>query len=293
MFKGVCTALITPFNQDGSINYEQLEELLEFQISQNIDAILICGTTGEPATMTDEEKIQLIDFSIRKINKRVKVLVGAGSNSTAIAVKNAKLYEAMGADALLVVTPYYNKCSQDGLFLHYKAINDAVHTPIILYNVPGRTGVNIQPKTVLKLSDLNNIIGIKEACGNMNQINELASLIKDTNFILYSGDDSLTLPMLSIGAQGLISVASNLIPNELHNMVMAYLNGDLKTAQNIHFKYLKLMNDLFIDVNPIPVKRATKFVLRLNDTLRLPLSDLSEEKTQILLSTLKAVNLIK
>ncbi len=292
MFKGVCTALITPFNSDGSINYDQVADLLEMQIANNVDALLICGTTGEPATMTEEEKIQLIDFSIKKINKRVKVLVGAGSNSTAKAVENAKLYEKMGADALLIVTPYYNKCSQDGLYLHYKQINDAVNIPIILYNVPGRTGVNILPATAKKLSTLKNIIGIKEASGNISQINELSNLIRETDFILYSGDDSLTLPMLAIGAQGLISVASNIIPRQMHDLVMAYLNNDLQTAQNLHFKYLKVMNDLFIDVNPIPVKKAAKLIYGYNDYLRLPLSDLSSEKTKILENTLREVNLI-
>lgn len=293
MFKGVCTALVTPFDSNGDIDYKSFEKFLEFQINNNVDALLVCGTTGEPPTMTQEERIEVIKFAIKIINKRVPVIVGCGTNSTRTSVKNAKLAEQMGADGILVVTPYYNKCTQDGIYEHYKAINDSINIPIIMYNVPGRTGVNIKPETIFKLANLKNIVGVKEASGNMSQISAIARNLKNLdNFTLFSGDDALSLPMLSLGAKGVISVASNIIPNQMHNLVQSYLDGDCKKALEIHNQYVNLMDNLFIEVNPIPVKAACSKMGFMLNSLRLPLTKLSEENDKKLEKTMKDCNLI-
>lgn len=293
MFNGVCTALVTPFDNNDNVDYENFKKFIEFQLDNNIDALLVCGTTGEPATMTKEEKDSVISFVIKTVNKRVPVIVGCGSNCTKTAIENAKDAQKMGADALLVVTPYYNKCSQDGLYKHYKAINDAVNIPIIMYNVPGRTGVNIKPETVFNLAKLQNIKAIKEASGNLNQISLIARNLKNMeDFTLYSGDDALSLSMLSLGAKGIISVASNVIPNQMHLLVENSLNNDFKKALDIHNKYVDLMDTLFIEVNPIPAKAACSKLKLMKNNLRLPLTTISEENDKKLELVLKKLNLI-
>lgn len=293
MFKGVCTALVTPFDKNGNIDYKAYEKFLEFQIGNNVDALLVCGTTGEPATMTESEKNEIINFTIKYVNKKVPVVVGCGSNCTKTAIENAIKAQQMGADALLVVTPYYNKCTQDGLYEHYKRINDSVNIPIIMYNVPGRTGVNIKPTTVFKLSKLKNIIGIKEASGNINQISEIARNLDNLdNFSLFSGDDALSLPMISLGATGIISVASNIIPQQMHDLVSLYLNGKYNEALKIHNKYVNLMDCLFCEVNPIPIKAACNKIKLMENTLRLPLTQITEENEKKLEKTMKDCGLI-
>ncbi len=290
IFTGTGTALITPFNENG-VDFESLKNLLDFQIKNKTDAILVCGTTGEPATMTEAEKKSVIEFSIKYINHRVPVIVGTGSNDTVHAIEISKYAESVGADALLVVTPYYNKASQNGLYMHFKAIAEAVHTPIIMYNVPSRTGVNMLPKTVARLAELENIVAIKEASGNVVQVSEIIKLAGD-KIDVYSGDDSLTLPIIAVGGKGVISVASNIIPLEMHDFTEACLNGDMKKAQEMHIKYLDLMQGLFMDVNPIPVKMAANMMGMNAGVLRLPLCEMESEKTEKLRELLKSYKLI-
>ncbi len=257
MFKGVGTALITPFNENG-IDLESYEKLIEFEIKNGAQALIVCGTTGEPATMTKAEKDSVISTAIEIINKRVPSIVGTGANSTATAIANSIEAEKMGADGLLVVTPYYNKCTQKGLVAHYKAIAESVDAPIFLYNVPGRTGVNILPETIKELSCVKNIVAIKEASGNMAQVMEVARIIEGTGMSLYSGDDALTLPMLALGAKGVISVASNVIPSVMSDIVSLYFSGDVEKSRALHFKYLPLMTALFVETNPIPDRKSTR-----------------------------------
>lgn len=290
IFTGTGTALITPFNENG-VDFESLKNLLDFQIKNKTDAILVCGTTGEPATMTEAEKKSVIEFSIKYINHRVPVIVGTGSNDTAHAIEMSKYAESVGADALLVVTPYYNKASQNGLYMHFKAIAEAVHTPIIMYNVPGRTGVNMLPKTVARLAELENIAAIKEASGNVVQVSEIIKLAGD-KIDVYSGDDSLTLPIIAVGGRGVISVASNIIPLEMHDFTEACLNGDMKKAKEMHIKYLDIMQGLFMDVNPIPVKMAANMMGMNAGVLRLPLCEMESEKTEKLRELLSSYKLI-
>lgn len=290
IFTGTGTALITPFNENG-VDFESLKNLLDFQIKNKTDAILVCGTTGEPATMTEAEKKSVIEFSIKYINHRVPIIVGTGSNDTAHAIEMSKYAESVGADALLVVTPYYNKASQNGLYMHFKAIAESVHTPIIMYNVPSRTGVNMLPKTVARLAELENIVAIKEASGNVIQVSEIIKLAGD-KIDVYSGDDSLTLPIIAVGGKGVISVASNIIPLEMHDFTEACLNGDMKKAKEMHIKYLDLMQGLFMDVNPIPVKMAANMMGMNAGVLRLPLCEMESEKTEKLRELLKSYSLI-
>lgn len=292
MFKGVCTALITPFDNKQKVDYKSFEKLLNQQIANSVDALLVCGTTGEPATMTLEERKEVVKFAIKTVNKRVPVYVGTGSNNTQAAIELSKYAEAQGADALLVVTPYYNKCTQNGVVAHYKAISDNVNIPIIVYNVPGRTGVNIKPETYKKLAKIKNVKAIKEASGNIAQIMEIVKVIKGTDLILYSGDDGLTLPILSLGAQGVISVASNCIPQEMHDIVMAYLNGDVEKAREMHFKYLDFMNGIFIEVNPIPIKKAAALMKICTDEVRLPLTKMEKNNINVLTDIMKKIKLI-
>ncbi len=290
MFKGVGTALITPFNENG-IDLESYEKLIEFEIKNGAQALIICGTTGEPATMTKAEKDSVISTAIEIINKRVPSIVGTGANSTATAIANSIEAERMGADGLLVVTPYYNKCTQKGLVAHYKAIAESVDSPIFLYNVPGRTGVNILPETVKELSGVKNIVAIKEASGNMAQVMEVARLIEGTGMSLYSGDDALTLPMLALGAKGVISVASNVIPSVMSDIVSLYFSGDVERSRALHFKYLPLMTALFVETNPIPVKYAASKLGLCKNILRMPLTPIEKEHAAKLDAVMKALGL--
>lgn len=279
-FNGTATAMITPFGNDGKVNFDAFGRMIEFQIENGTDALVILGTTGEPATMSEAEKEEVMRFSVEKIAGRAKIVFGSGSNSTAHAVEASKKAEAFGADGLLVVTPYYNKCTQNGIYEYYKAVSDAVNIPIICYNVPPRTGVNILPATMERIASLKNIAGIKEACGNMEQICETARRIRG-KCDLYSGDDNLNLPILAIGGAGLISVASNIIPKEtkaLYNFVKA---GDLSAANEIQDRMLPVIDAMFVEVNPIPAKAAADMIGLDGGIPRPPLTELEPAHKEI------------
>lgn len=274
IFKGCGTAIITPFTENG-VNFEEFRNMIEFQIKEGADSIVVCGTTGESSTMTMEEKKETIKFAIDASHKRIPIIAGTGSNCTKSAIEMSKYAESVGADAVLLVTPYYNKTTQAGLVAHYKAIAESISIPVILYNVPSRTGLNIQPKTCLELSKIENIVAIKEASGNISQIAEIANLCKD-NLAIYSGNDDQVLPILSLGGLGVISVLSNIVPKDVHNMVKYYFDGDTKKATEIQLKSLKLTNALFSEVNPIPVKAACNMIGFNSGIPRLPLVEMSE-----------------
>lgn len=271
IFKGAATALITPFIDD-KVDFKSLETLVDRQLENGIDALIINGTTGEPTTMTHFERTAVAGAVIEHVKKRVPVILGAGSNNTYTAIEYAKENEQLGADAILTVTPYYNKCTQSGLVAHYKAIADAVDLPVIMYNVPGRTGVNIAPETCLKLAGYRGISAIKEASGNINQYMALNRLI-DGKMDIYSGDDGLVYPLLALGAKGVISVASNVVPQYMHDMVYKFFEGDWKTSLEMQQKIEPLVKALFAEVNPIPVKCALKLMgIIPDDYMRLPLT---------------------
>ncbi len=292
MFSGVATALITPFNFKG-VDFDAYGRLIEDQIANGIDALVVLGTTGEAATMTHEEKVETIKFAIKKINKRVPVIVGTGSNCTATAVQNSIEAEKLGADMLLVVTPYYNKCTEEGLIAHYSQIAQSVNVPIITYNVPGRTGVNMTAKTIKALANIPNIVAVKEASGNISQIASIIGAVRGSDFKVYSGDDGIILPVMSMGAQGLISVASNIIPKQMVDMVHAVQNGDMQLAQDLFFKYRGLMEVMFCETNPIPVKFACSKLGFGENLPRLPLTPISETGKIKVLDEMYNVGLIK
>lgn len=284
MFKGAYTALVTPF-KDGKINYNKMAELIEFQINEGIDGLVVCGTTGESATLSDKEKRRLIKFTVETVNGRVPVIAGTGSNNTIHTIKLSKFAEKVGVDGLLLVTPYYNKSSQNGLIAHYKAIAESVTTPCILYNVPSRTGVNLLPDTVAKLADVENIVGIKEASGNFSQLLELmAKVPKD--FIVLSGNDDSIVPLLSIGGKGVISVLSNIYPKDTHNMCQAFFLGETNYAKELQLRYASLIKALFIEPNPMPVKDAMNILDMDVGNTRLPLVEVSDDTHEILKSVL-------
>ena len=268
------TAISTPFDESG-INFEEFKKLVEFQIIQGTDAIIVCGTTGESATMSTNEKEDLIKFTVDIVDKRVSVIAGTGSNNTANSIELSKYAESVGADGLLLVTPYYNKTTQQGLIAHYSAIADAVNLPIILYNVPSRTGINILPETYAKLSKINNIVAVKEASGDISQVAKIAQLCGD-NLNIYSGNDDQVIPILSLGGLGVISVLSNIYPKFVHNMVINYLNGKHNAALSAQLNSLELINTLFSEVNPIPVKEALNILGFNFGNPRLPLVEMSE-----------------
>lgn len=268
------TAISTPFDESG-INFEEFKKLVEFQIIQGTDAIIVCGTTGESATMSTNEKEDLIKFTVDIVDKRVPVIAGTGSNNTANSIELSKYAESVGADGLLLVTPYYNKTTQQGLIAHYSAIADAVNLPIILYNVPSRTGMNILPETYAKLSKINNIVAVKEASGDISQVAKIAQLCGD-NLNIYSGNDDQVIPILSLGGLGVISVLSNIYPKFVHNMVINYLNGKHNAALAAQLNSLELINTLFSEVNPIPVKEALNILGFNFGNPRLPLVEMSE-----------------
>ncbi|MFS8500414.1 MAG: 4-hydroxy-tetrahydrodipicolinate synthase [Caldicoprobacter sp.] len=280
VFTGSCVALVTPFTDNG-INFESLANLIEFQINGGTDAILVCGTTGEPPTMTREERYSVIGFTVEKVAKRVPVIAGTGGYNTAAVIEDSKEAERLGADALLIVTPYYNKTTQKGLIQHYAAIADAVHIPIIIYNVPSRTGLNVAPSTLKELSRIDNIVGIKEASGNIAQVTEMARLCGD-RIDIYSGDDNIVVPILALGGKGVISVVANIAPRDTHEMVAKFLNGDIEGSRKLQFKLNPLIEALFLEVNPIPVKTALNLMGMNVGKLRLPLTDMSEQNLEIL-----------
>lgn len=290
IFIGCGTALVTPFSEDG-IDFDTLKKLIDFQIQQGTDALIILGTTGESSTMTLEEKKQVVKFAIDNIHKQIPVIVGAGGNNTKAVIEFSKYAESIGADGLLLVTPYYNKTTQNGLIMHYTEIAKNTSLPIILYNVPSRTGLNIEPKTCLELSKIPNIVAIKEASGNISQIAKIASLCGD-NLHIYSGNDDQTLPILSLGGIGVISVLSNIAPKFVHNMVFDYLSGNYTLAKDSQIKSISLIDSLFCETNPIPVKSALSMMGYDSMRVRLPLVTMSLEKQKILETEMKKFNLI-
>lgn len=289
IFTGAGVAIVTPMNADGSINYTCFGELIEEQIKGGTDAIVVAGTTGEASTMTDEEHIEAIRFTVEKVAKRVPVIAGTGSNDTGYAIELSKLAEEAGADALLQVTPYYNKTSQRGLVAHFNAIANAVNIPIILYNVPSRTGVSISIDTYIELAKTPNIVAVKEASGNLSLVAQIAA---HTDLDIYSGNDDQVLPVLSLGGKGVISVSSNVIPREKHDMIALYLEGKTAEALELQKKYLDMENTLFIDVNPIPVKEAMNLMGKNVGECRLPLVKMEEAKIEKLRAELRKVDLI-
>lgn len=278
VFKGVATAIVTPF-KNNSIDYEAFDSLVDWQIKSGVNAIVVAGTTGEGSTLTDAEHRELIKHCVEKVNGRVPVIAGTGSNDTAYAISLSKYACSVGADALLLVTPYYNKATQQGLYESFKAIADASNKPCILYNVPSRTGCNLLPATVLKLSEHKNIVAIKEASGNISQVAELARLVGD-KLDIYSGNDDQIVPILSLGGSGVISVLSNICPAETAEMCESFFNGDIKKSLDLQLKYLPLIDDLFCEVNPIPVKYAVSLLGFGENSLRLPLTVMSKENAQ-------------
>lgn len=277
LFRGCGTAIATPFTNENKINYEVLKKYLDFQIENKVDAIIVCGTTGESATLSNDEKKELINFTVKYVNKKVPVIAGTGSNNTKFAIELSRYAEKVGADGLLVVTPYYNKTTQEGLIKHYTEIAKNVEIPIIMYNVPSRTGVNILPETCLELSKIENIVAIKEASGNISQIAKIAQLCKD-NLYIYSGNDDQILPILSIGGIGVISVLSNIKPKEVHDICEKYINGNIDNAKEIFLKFLPLANSLFCEVNPIPIKYALSKIGYDFGKPRLPLVELKNKE---------------
>lgn len=280
LFEGSGVALITPF-KDGKVNYEKMGELIEWHIANKTDSIIVCGTTGESATMTDEERKTTIKFVVDKVNKRIPVIAGSGSNNTAYSIELSKYCQGIGVDGLLIVTPYYNKTTQDGLIKHYTTIANSVDLPIILYNVPGRTGVNIKPSTVEKLSKVENIVAIKEASGDISQVAEIARLCGE-DFAIYSGNDDQIVPILSLGGSGVISVLANILPKETHDIVEKYLSGDVVESRKLQLGVNELVSSLFIEVNPIPVKAAMNLMGMEAGELRLPLIDISKQNLEVL-----------
>ncbi|AJA47734.1 4-hydroxy-tetrahydrodipicolinate synthase 1 [Clostridium pasteurianum DSM 525 = ATCC 6013] len=289
IFVGSGVAIVTPFTEDG-VNFEKLKELIEWHISSSTDAIVICGTSGEASTMSLEEKKETIKFTVDVVNKRIPVIAGTGSNNTNESIKMSKWAESIGVDGLLVITPYYNKTTQKGLIEHFKAINDAVNIPIVLYNVPGRTGMNLNPETLYALRDLKNIKAIKEASGNISQIAKMKALCKD-RFDIYSGNDDQIVPILSLGGKGVISVIANILPTETHDMVISYVNGETDKALDLQLKMMSLCNALFIETNPIPIKTALNLIGYKVGSLRLPLCEMSDKNLNLLKDEIKAYGL--
>ena len=283
IFTGSGVAIATPMNTDGSINYERFADLIEMQISGGTDSIVVCGTTGESAALSDEEHRNLIKFCVERVSKRVPVIAGTGSNDTAYSIELSKEAENLGADALLQVTPYYNKTSQKGLVAHFSAIAHSVKLPIILYNVPSRTGVNIAVETYKELSKVENIVAAKEASGSISAVARIAA---ETDLDIYSGNDDQIVPIMSLGGKGVISVLANCLPNEVHNIAAYCLEGDYKKAAELQLKLLEFTNLLFIDVNPIPVKEAMNIMGLDVGECRLPLVRMEEEKIAKLLASM-------
>ena len=291
IFTGAGVAIITPFHADGSVNYNKLEELIDIQCNNGTDSIIICGTTGESATMTEAEHAECVRFAIERAKGRIPVIAGTGSNCTKTAIELSKDAAEHGADGLLVVTPYYNKCSQRGLVKHYQAIADNTSKPIIIYNVPSRTGVNVLPSTYAELCEHKNIIATKEASGNISQIAETIALCGD-KLDVYSGNDDQIVPLMSLGGKGVISVLSNICPKLAHDIPTLYLEGKVKESAELQLKYLDLINAMFMDVNPIPVKVAMRMMGFDVGPLRMPLCEMEDAKTAKLESILKKYELI-
>jgi len=292
IFEGVATALVTPMYEDGSINFDRFKTLIDEQIDAGIPALVICGTTGESATMTLEEHAEVIRVAIKHANGRIKIIAGAGSNDTACAIDLAKEAEEAGADALLIVTPYYNKATQGGLVAHYTAIANSVKLPIILYNVPSRTGVNIKPETYAKLAEIENIVAIKEANGDISSVVKTRLLCGD-KLDIYSGNDDQVIPMMALGGKGVISVLSNIMPKETVEMCNRMLIGDLEGAAAMQIQLSSIIDALFIEVNPIPCKEAMNLMGMGMGPVRLPMTPMEENTKAVLINELKKFELIK
>ena len=291
VFTGAGVAIVTPMYPDGSINYEQFGANIDLQIAGGTDAIIVCGTTGESSTMTDEEHIECIRFTVERVNKRIPVIAGTGSNDTAYAIELSQEAERVGADALLLVTPYYNKTSQRGLVAHFTAIADSVNIPIILYNVQSRTGMNMTIQTYVELAKHRNIVAVKEASGNIGYVAKIAGECGDS-LDIYSGNDDMIVPIMSLGGKGVISVLSNVMPKETHEIAQACLDNDFAKAGKLQLEYLELINNLFIDVNPIPVKEAMNLMGLNCGECRMPLYKMSEGDIETLRGSLKKYNLV-
>jgi 4-hydroxy-tetrahydrodipicolinate synthase len=284
VFTGSGVAIVTPFTEDG-IDFQKLGELIDMHVERKTDAIIICGTTGEASTMTEEELRAAIKYAVEKTDKRIPVIAGTGTNDTAKTIKRSQYAQEVGADAVLVITPYYNKTTQKGLVEHFTAVADNIDIPIIIYNVPSRTGLNILPDTLRKLCEHKNISGIKEASGNFTQIAETAYLCGD-KLDLYSGNDDQVVPLMSLGGKGVISVTANIIPEEMHDMVVSYLEGDVQKSKELQLKIMPIFKALFCEVNPIPVKTAMNLLGYNVGKLRLPLTTMTDQNLEFLKKTL-------
>ena len=292
IFTGAGVALVTPFKEDLSVDYDQLEKFIDFQIDNGTDSIVICGTSGEASTMSHDEQIEVVSACVSHVNGRVPVIAGAGANCTDEALNLAKRSEKAGADGLLVVTPYYNKATQKGLEEYYTTVGNSVDIPIIMYNVPGRTGTNIQPATAVKIAkSVDNIVAIKEASGDIGQVATLAALA-DGCLDIYSGNDDQVVPLLALGGKGVISVLSNVAPRETHDMVMKFLEGDVKGSLDIQLKYMDVIHNLFSEVNPIPAKRAVAEMGYCKNIVRRPLTEMEADHAQVLIQSMKEAGIL-
>lgn len=289
--QGSIVAIVTPFNQDGSVNFSKLGELVDWQIQNGTDGIVALGTTGESATMTDEEDDAVCEYVLKRVNGRIPVIAGSGSNCTASMLEKSLRYQAMGAQGLLIISPYYNKTNEEGMYRHFATVVDAVNIPCILYNVPGRTGCAISEGVVKRLAGHPNVMGIKEASGNMSYACKIARYL-GPEFAMYSGNDDITVPILSVGGSGVISVLANILPQQTHDMVMAYLSGDTAAATAAQLRYLELINSLFLEVNPIPVKAALNMMGWEVGPCRMPLYEMSQGAAQRLRAALEEAGLL-
>ena len=289
--KGSIVALVTPFNGDGSINFEKLGELIEFHIENKTDAVLILGTTGESSTMTHEEDDAVCEYAVKRAAGRIPIIAGSGSNCTQTMLEKSLAYEKLGADGLLIISPYYNKANDEGMYRHFKTVADAVNIPCILYNVPGRTGCSISENVIARLKDHPNIMGIKEASGNMSYTAKIAKYV-GPNFALYCGNDDIAVPTMALGGSGVISVSANIIPKQTHDMIMDYLSGSTAKATEAQIKYLDFINALFCEVNPVPVKEAMNMLGMNVGGFRLPLCEMEESNRSKLKKTMENVGLL-
>ena len=287
IFKGSGVALVTPFDENYQVDYGQLRKLVDFHVEHKTDAIIVCGTSGESATMSVEEHLECIDVVAEQANGRIPVIAGTGSNDTMTAIELSKEAEKCGVDGLLMVTPYYNKCTQGGLFKHYEKVSEAVDTPIIVYNVPSRTGCNILPATAVKMAkEIKNVVAIKEASGNISQVAELAHLA-DGCIDIYSGNDDQILPLMSLGGIGVISVTANIIPDDTHDLCQKFFDGDVQGSLELQLKAIDLCKALFCEVNPIPVKKATELMGLTNGVVRLPLTEMEPQNAEKLIKAMR------
>lgn len=290
-FTGSGVAIVTPFKEDKSINYDKFEKLIEFQIENKTDAIIVCGTTGEASTLSKTEHLKIVEFCVKTVNNRIPVIAGSGKNNTSEAIEVSKKCEELGVDGLLIVTPYYNKATQKGLINYYKTIAENVKLPIILYNVPSRTGVNIEPTTVLELSQIENIVGLKEASGNISQIAKICNICDD-KFYIYSGNDDQIVPILALGGKGVISVIANIVPKDTHDIVELFLNNKIKESRELQFNMMDLIASMFCEVSPVPVKKALELMGYGECNLREPLINIEPQNLDILKIAMKNYNLL-